>query len=182
MRKAGEIVRDIQSCPDIDKALQSYTAEAASVGLSTVWIESVFNNKRPLTVLDASFDVHGTGVNILDTMGIAPATQKSMWDKLETFLYCSNYTIIHNLHTCACVVGVIGACSTKDFSVIAFVACWLWRRSCVFGDKSSVVDALCLPQRLTLRLRVVLSQNLKSDHVLLYHSHKTSWHALLHGE
>ncbi|CAM9704367.1 unnamed protein product [Ectocarpus sp. 6 AP-2014] len=80
MRKAGEIVRDIQTCSDIEEALQRYTAEAASVGLSTSWIESVFKNKRPLPVLDASFDVHGTGVNILDTMGIAPATQKSMWD------------------------------------------------------------------------------------------------------
>lgn len=80
MRKAGEIVRDIQACSHVQAALDRYTEEALSAGLSANWIRSVFSNKRPLPVLDTSFDVHGTGINVLNGMGIAAENQAIMWD------------------------------------------------------------------------------------------------------
>ena len=80
MRKAGEIVHDIQQCENIQDALDRYTGEALSLGLSTAWMRSVFSKKRPLPVLDTSFDVQGTGINILGDMGIPAETQTLMWN------------------------------------------------------------------------------------------------------
>ena len=56
-----------------------YKGEASSFGLPEAWVRAVFVNKKTLPVLDSSFDVHGTGVNILDMMGIAKEIQTLMW-------------------------------------------------------------------------------------------------------
>lgn len=85
MRKAGEIVHDIQQCSHIQDALDRYTEEALSLGLSTAWMRSVFSKKRPLPVLDTSFDVQGTGVDVLGGMGISAEAQTAMWNNWALF-------------------------------------------------------------------------------------------------
>ena len=75
MRKAGEIVHDIHKCDTLQEALDKYTDESQTLGFSINWIKSVFKNKRSLPVLDTIFDVHGTGVSVLDMMGVHKEVQ-----------------------------------------------------------------------------------------------------------
>jgi hypothetical protein len=79
MRKPGEIVHDIQKCESVQEALDLYTEEASAKGFSEAWIASVFRKKRPLPVLDLSYDVHGKGVDVLDSMGVSEEGQSTMW-------------------------------------------------------------------------------------------------------
>ena len=81
MRTIGHIVADIQKCESEDNAITQHEQEVTQRGLSVQWIRSVFRGKRPLPTLDLSYNVHGTGVNVLNAMGIAPEVQKTMWEK-----------------------------------------------------------------------------------------------------
>lgn len=83
MRKAGEIVHDIQACDSLQDALEKYTIETQSLGLSVKWITSVFKNKKSLPFLDLNYDVHGKGVDVLNSMGIPQETQSLMWQNWD---------------------------------------------------------------------------------------------------
>lgn len=84
VRTIGHLVADIQKSESEDDALQNYAEEASSKNLSTRWIVSVFCNRRPLPVLDESFDVHSHGVSVLTQIGIPEDKQTQMWEAWPT--------------------------------------------------------------------------------------------------
>lgn len=79
MRVTGHLVADIQRCESLAEAVSRHGEEAMASNLSTKWIEAVFRSRRSLPVLDTSFDVRGTGVDILQSMGAPAETQSEMW-------------------------------------------------------------------------------------------------------
>lgn len=80
MRTIGQIVSDIHKCESEDNAITQHEQEVIQRGLSVQWIHSAFRGKRPLPTLDLGYNVHGTGVNVLNAMGIPESTQTLMWE------------------------------------------------------------------------------------------------------
>ena len=84
MNTLGELVKKIQSESTSDKAVEEYSLQAKSNGLSDSWIRAVFSVKTSLPVLDELFDVHTSGTTILTQMGISAEVQSKMWEKWPT--------------------------------------------------------------------------------------------------
>lgn len=78
-RVIGHLVADVQRCESLADAVTKHAEEAAARNLGTAWIEAVFRGRRPLPVLDTSFDVRDKGVDILNGMGIPQDVQTKMW-------------------------------------------------------------------------------------------------------
>lgn len=84
MKTVGQVVHKIQASTDSDTAVQNYSVEATTFGLSDKWIRSVYYVKKKLPILDLSVDVHGNGTTILTQMNISPEVQTRMWEKWPT--------------------------------------------------------------------------------------------------